>query len=974
MSEADVARKISRRGGFATLDEVFKAEGARAWSELRGVTHSAPHLCGEDVANWIEAHAAESPSTAFAALLDLAAQDTPDRAKYVARCRALMEKHPGPALSAAGYNFHEYCRLLDARWIADARKYFDADPEGGFGIATAAASYAPKIFSDEDVDWFEARANADPEACCRMLFQLASSDSARRERMAARALARFDAHPAAAIKAAANVAREKSIMRPELVAAVLRAFAANLEDAWKFFAAAAHEHHALLGDDVLDALTAAADTGPADYFGILHRVADLDAKRAPDALARFARLLPAHPKEGINEAHYVAINDAHLLTPALMDAVADHFGKEAYYAFDVMHAALKKRPELLHDRHIRAAAENIALATNWAFGFFRTLLEDRPDTAPLCSLALFECLAQEPPNRAHVRAEELQAIVTIAQASHVKTQMEQNLREPPSVGSRRARALMAILFRQKLRAKQHVLFEALRLVATASARRNLNRTPLWEFFLFLLDESPDKTITTTAAERFLEGAFQLTHLLDRGTDHDEFREKFEVFEPEPTPWPEAAAFLAEDAALDRLHRIVRELARRCGASVELRSLDEYAARAARAEEELAAISRQLASAEDERRARLEKRRAHLEQRLALWRDPAPGPEGRAELERERRGLKKSASDDLRAELARISVEAVEVGRRGLYASRIEAALGRKVDVTKVDPTILPAFLFFPALNNFPNNRKWLARLVEDRLLGKRHDWLRTDPAAQKWSERVLAGQPDVRLERWRASFSKDYEYAPGNAAAEKKRRIKADLAQTRKLLESLGAESLKDESYEELSRAFAALTAARDAAKDADEKEKRPAPDPRVLEDIRMNLERVKIVSETPESDYHGRIKLEVETDPFQVLFMGEYGFASCLSLCGSNVWSAVSNAIDVDKAVVWAREAGTNVVGRRLIALTPDGIVSYRTYANRHGLSLDPMFEDFLEAYARHCGTRVTHGKSPGPLLSDRWYDDGAM
>jgi hypothetical protein len=159
-----------------------------------------------------------------------------------------------------------------------------------------------------------------------------------------------------------------------------------------------------------------------------------------------------------------------------------------------------------------------------------------------------------------------------------------------------------------------------------------------------------------------------------------------------------------------------------------------------------------------------------------------------------------------------------------------------------------------------------------------------------------------------------------------------------------------------------------------DERAKAPEPDPRALEEIRMNLERVKIVSETPESDYQGRIELEVETDPFQVLFMGEYGFASCLSLRGSNVWSAVSNAIDVDKAIVWAREAGTNVVGRRLIALTPDGVVSFRTYANRHGLALDGMFADFIAAYAAHCGTRVTHAGKPGPLLSDRWYDDGAV
>ena len=141
-----------------------------------------------------------------------------------------------------------------------------------------------------------------------------------------------------------------------------------------------------------------------------------------------------------------------------------------------------------------------------------------------------------------------------------------------------------------------------------------------------------------------------------------------------------------------------------------------------------------------------------------------------------------------------------------------------------------------------------------------------------------------------------------------------------------------------------------------------------------MNLERVRIAEQTPDSDFEGRILLTVETDPFEILFMGEYGFASCLSLRGSNAWSAVSNAIDIDKAIVWAKEPGGNVVGRRLLALTPRGVLTYRTYTNRHGLALDQAFSDFVEAYAKHCGVPIVHDGTTGPLLSDRWYDDGAI
>ena len=47
----------------------------------------------------------------------------------------------------------------------------------------------------------------------------------------------------------------------------------------------------------------------------------------------------------------------------------------------------------------------------------------------------------------------------------------------------------------------------------------------------------------------------------------------------------------------------------------------------------------------------------------------------------------------------------------------------------------------------------------------------------------------------------------------------------------------------------------------------------------------------------------------------------------------------------MYLRDPAGNIVGRRLIALTPQGVVSYRTYTNRHGLSLDGFFEKFLDA-----------------------------
>jgi hypothetical protein len=67
-------------------------------------------------------------------------------------------------------------------------------------------------------------------------------------------------------------------------------------------------------------------------------------------------------------------------------------------------------------------------------------------------------------------------------------------------------------------------------------------------------------------------------------------------------------------------------------------------------------------------------------------------------------------------------------------------------------------------------------------------------------------------------------------------------------------------------------------------------------------------------------------------------------------------------------------VVGRRLLALTPGGILVFRTYTNRHGLALDRVFDEFVDEYAPTADQghpRLVHA---GPLLSDRWYDDGSI
>jgi hypothetical protein len=773
------------------------------------------------------------------------------------------------------------------------------------------------------------------------------------------------------------VSGEASILRAGALDAVIRHLEADLKNGWEFLTEAVCKAPKLFTDARLDAIEPRAVTGPEGWFKILHRIATEQPRRGKELIARYVRFLPSFPKAALEQAKYLAHNDPEVLRQELVDAVAQHAAVNPYAACEIFSSALHKRPELLHERHVVASLDLVEGATNWAFGFFRDVLKMRPEFMPLATLALFDCVVSEPPHRAWNRPEMIQGILTIAQASHVSTQLEKSLREPPGVGSRRARALMAILFRQRSRARQYVLFEALRFASTANTYADHHWTPLWDFFLFLIDESSDDTVSTAAAERYLEGAFQLNYLMDRGADHEEFRLRFDVRNPPPVAWPACAACLGRDEALTGLYHRLSALASKLGTALELSPVEEFGRRMQSVEIELNAIEAKIAEADGKRRERLKERRKTLNRQVALWLQPAYNAaladpakeaaltaEGRELAARERRDLAKHVRDALRVELARMAVQAVDGSRVDLYRQKLTSLLGRPVDLSKVEPSILPSFLFFAHLGAMPNNRKYLARLLEDRIENRPHDWLWTEPAVIDWKKRVAGKLPGVKFEHWRAPLRKEVQYRPQDASNEKKRRIREDLTRVRELLASMEVEGVDGLGYEALVARVAEVRAKPPEKYNAE-----------AMEEIGHDLERVKIVMQTPESDYEGRIVLEVETDPFEILFMGEYGFASCLSLRGVNVWSAVSNAIDVDKGIVWAKESNGNVVGRRLIALTDRGLLSYRTYANRHGLSLDGMFRRFLDEYAERLGVPIAQGgEGPGPLLSDRWYDDGAI
>lgn len=990
--------KSHRGPDAATLDEYFDRAGQEAWNRLNDLARRSWKAVGDEVLDWAEKRMAETPGSYFYLLLNIAMKDDERRAALVARYRRLLPVHPKEGLRCAGYNLHEYNALLDDDWLAAADAHFDHDADGAWGIFESAAMYRPKFITPALVDRFEARRAAMPKDYFVSMLSLASHWEDRRAELLARVLHAFPEHPAAAVEGASFAARnEAPLLVSDLIVAMLTHFDADRENAWTFFDGAVRTKPEIFDDALLDSLDRRANADPGTLFAILRHLVDVDPRRATPLLDRYVALMRRHPEKGVQHARYsFQRDDVRFLRQDLVRAACAGFAQAPYYAYELLWQCAEERPELLGPPEVEAALANIEHATNRAFGFFRELLKLRPEFTRECTLAVFEALAREPVHRAHVREEELEGIIAISEASHVKTGLANALREPPRVGSRRARALMAIMFRQKLRARRHVLLEALRYAGKIVLWRKSGETsekfsPIWDFLFFIIDNAGEDAVSTAAAEKFLEGAFQLHYLCRTGAEHDEFLRKLDTGCPPERPFPPGTEFLGSDPELTHLYRLVLELANRFGIEPRMAALAGFASRREAAERELKALDGRIAAADGSRKKRMEDRRASLLRQIGWIRDDAYArafadpaaeaalpEEARAFLRREKKDLAKHLRDGLRAEAIRIAVAAVESSRLDLYRKRLRDALGRDVDLAEIEPRILPAFLWFQAIGGFPKNTKYLRRLIEDRIAKRPHDWLRTEPEAEAWAERVRKATPEIRLERWRATFTREFQYRPADAIAEKKRRIKADLAQARQLLEKAGAKGIASESYEDLAAAYKALQQPPAREKDQEGEEKKappPAPpDPSLMNEIGMNLERVRLSEATPDSDFEGRIELSVETDPFEILFMGEYGFASCLSLRGSNAWSAVSNAVDIDKVIVWAREPGGNVVGRRLLALTPDGILVFRTYTNRHGLALDRPFDEFVAQYARHCGTKVTHQGHAGPLLSDRWYDDGSI
>ena len=121
-------------------------------------------------------------------------------------------------------------------------------------------------------------------------------------------------------------------------------------------------------------------------------------------------------------------------------------------------------------------------------------------------------------------------------------------------------------------------------------------------------------------------------------------------------------------------------------------------------------------------------------------------------------------------------------------------------------------------------------------------------------------------------------------------------------------------------------------------------------------------------------VVLAFEDDPLEIFQMG-WHFSTCLSPGDFNFFSVFSNAADINKHVVYARDERGRVVGRCLLALTEDGnLLTFEPYCHDSDLELGKMIGQLAAALAlRMNRVLVRRGKVPC-LVAPDWYDDGPL
>lgn len=127
-----------------------------------------------------------------------------------------------------------------------------------------------------------------------------------------------------------------------------------------------------------------------------------------------------------------------------------------------------------------------------------------------------------------------------------------------------------------------------------------------------------------------------------------------------------------------------------------------------------------------------------------------------------------------------------------------------------------------------------------------------------------------------------------------------------------------------------------------------------------------------------GLITLAVEQDPLEALKLGTY-VGSCLGLGGIFTHSAAAVVLDINKQVIYARDARGTVLARQLVALAEDNrLVCFSVYPLGVKPELAVLFAEYDRLMSQALGLPLYDANSSedytiARILSHAWWDDFA-
>ncbi|MBT6774120.1 hypothetical protein HOA91_02005 [Candidatus Woesearchaeota archaeon] len=230
------------------------------------------------------------------------------------------------------------------------------------------------------------------------------------------------------------------------------------------------------------------------------------------------------------------------------------------------------------------------------------------------------------------------------------------------------------------------------------------------------------------------------------------------------------------------------------------------------------------------------------------------------------------------------------------------------------------------------------------------------PENQAWCKKHLKNK------WWYEDFRKEYRTRTEDVIKSNvEERIKHHFEQSQRIIVQLGLET-KKLTLENVEETYKGLAKNKDKYNSA------------LLSDLKTQVVTLKSLKGQKQAELKSgkKIIIQPEFDPLEIFQMGNYVQGSCLAINGVNPWSAVTNALDVNKRVLWAKDSQGNILARLLIAVDESNkLVRFPIYYSTH-LNLNTFFDNYIKELAEKCGFEINgSGYDVKEILDVGWYRD---